>query len=66
MNSTDRYKGAAKPLPVRTVERIEVIKTTALWGAGTGKDPKRLITQYWTMDGKCVVMIDGDRPIKPE
>lgn len=33
---------------------ITVIKTTSTRGKGTCADPGRIVTQYWTFDGKLL------------
>ena len=35
-----------------TVELMKLIKTTLKVRGGTEGDPKRVITQYWALDGK--------------
>jgi hypothetical protein len=42
-----------------TVKVMQVIETTLLReGRGTKDSPIRIITQYWTMDGKLLFAID--------
>lgn len=42
-----------------TVEIVQLIKTTlSRRGTGKGDDPVRVITEYWTMDGKKEFEID--------
>lgn len=48
----------AEPCPVRSVEKMEVIRTTAVYGHGTEDDPVRIVYQYWTPDGKHLSKID--------
>jgi len=33
---------------------IRVIETKAMKGSGTEKDPVRVLTQYWSLDGKLL------------
>lgn len=43
-----------------TARVIQVIETTLLRrGKGTVDSPIRLITQYWTFDGKLLAEVDG-------
>jgi len=49
----------AKPCPVRSIEKMEVVKTESLCGRGIGEDPMRIVTQYWDMDGKEIARIDA-------
>lgn len=37
----------AKPYPVRSVERVEVIRTVSIWGDGTERAPYREVVQWW-------------------
>ena len=47
------------------VEIVTLIKTTLLRrGEGIVGDPVRVITQYWTMDGKLEFEIDPNINIK--
>ena len=47
------------PDPVQMAQKMEVIKTVARYGKGqTKEDPVRLITQYWTLDGKLLATVD--------
>lgn len=48
------------------IARIVVLIETTISRRGTGEDeidPIRIITQYWTLDGKLVCEVD---PFKPE
>lgn len=38
----------------RTVRRIEVIEVMAARGRGIEEDPVRVVTQYWSLDGKLL------------
>ncbi len=40
---------------------IKVIKTTALLGAGTQKDPVRYIYQYWDFEGNLLAEQDSSK-----
>lgn len=45
-----------KPSPVKVVQ---LIKTTLLRrGEGSGVRPHRIVTQYWTMDGRLEFEVD--------
>lgn len=37
---------------------IQVIETKATKGAGTEKDPVKIVTQYWSLEGK--LLADND------
>lgn len=41
-----------------SAEVIQVIRTTALRGAGTNGNPIRIIVQYWSLDGKPLADVD--------
>jgi len=43
---------APSPSPVRDVVVVQVIAIRALHGAGVPSDPMRIITEYWSLDGK--------------
>ena len=47
-----------RPDGTRGARVIQVIETTALKGLGTEKDPAREVTQYWSLDGKCLATFD--------
>lgn len=38
---------------------IQVIETKSARGAGTDEQPSRIVTQYWTLDGKFLAEFDG-------
>jgi hypothetical protein len=45
--------------PCRTAKKIEVIVTTAIYGKGDSDgDPVRLVTQYWSLDGYLLAVMD--------
>ena len=46
-------------MDVDTAEVIQVIRTTLTRrGDGTTESPIRVITQYWTLEGKLLVEVD--------
>ena len=48
----------ASPYPVRSAEKIEVIRTESVWGKGVKEDPIRIVTQYWSLDGRELAKVD--------
>lgn len=54
-------KGTARPRGTDSAKVIQVIESTTLIGAGTEDDPCRLITQYWSLDGKKLAERDPYR-----
>jgi len=42
-----------------SAEVIQVIRTTALKGSGTSKDPVRIVTQYWSLEGILLAESEG-------
>lgn len=38
---------------------IQVIETKAMKGSGTNNDPVRIITQYWSTEGKLLAEDDS-------
>lgn len=58
-----RRKGVRKlvrPNGVKEVKVIQVIETKAMCGLGTEKDPARVVTQYWDLDGKFLAEANQD------
>jgi len=43
-----------RPRGIDSAQVVEVIRTKSLIGAGTEEDPVRVITQYWSFDGKLL------------
>ncbi len=41
-----------------TAEVIQVIRTTCKRGHGNVSDPVRIVTQYWSLDGKLLAEDD--------
>lgn len=42
------------------VKEVKVIETKAMCGLGTEKDPARVVTQYWDLDGKFLAEANQD------
>ena len=57
---------AAPPFPVRSIEKVEMVVTRALWGKGIEGSTLREVTQYWTLDGECVFTLDLCGECKPK
>ena len=49
-----------RPNGVKGAKVIQVIETTAMRGFGTEKDPARVVTQYWDLDGTFLAEMDPD------
>lgn len=47
-----------RPNGVKEAKVIQVIETKSVRGLGTGKDPARVVTQYWDLDGKFLAEMD--------
>lgn len=47
-----------RPNGIKSVKVIPVIETIAEIGTGTEKDPVRMATQYWDMEGILLAVID--------
>ena len=43
----------------RSARLVEVIEVHAAKGDGTDKDPMRIITEYWSKDGKLLAVNDS-------
>lgn len=43
---------------IRSAQVIQVIRTESKAGAGTEDDPNRIVTQYWSTDGKLLAVHD--------
>lgn len=50
----------AVPKGTDSARVIQVIETKALRGAGTEKDPVRIVTQYWDFEGKLLAEDDSN------
>ena len=46
------------PNGVKEAKVIQVIETKSVRGLGTEKDPARVVTQYWDLDGKFLAEMD--------
>lgn len=56
----EEKKSTARPRGTDSAKVMSVIKTQALVGTGTESDPCRIVTQYWSLDGKLLALgIDG-------
>ena len=53
--------GPAEPYPVRSIEIMQVVRTTALAGRGTEDNPSRIVEQYWLLEGKLLFKKDPHR-----
>lgn len=47
-----------RPNGVKEAKVIHVIETKSVRGLGTEKDPARVVTQYWDLDGKFLAEMD--------
>ena len=47
-----------RPNGVKEAQVIQVIETKSVRGLGTEKDPARVVTQYWDLDGKFLAEMD--------
>lgn len=47
-----------RPNGVKEAKVIQVIETKAIRGLGTEKDPARVVTQYWDLEGKFLAEMD--------
>lgn len=52
-----------RPDGTQTARVICVIETTSKRGLGTEKDPVRVITQYWDLNGKFLAEMDIEHQI---
>ncbi len=53
-------RGAEKRRGSRSAEVINVIAVKTVIGAGTEEDPKRIITEYWTLKGELLAVNDPE------
>lgn len=53
----------ARPEGTKSAKVIQVIETTAKRGLGTEKDPVRVVTQYWDLDGNFLAEMDVEHCI---
>lgn len=54
----DIHKDPVRPRGTDCAEVIQVIKTVSLRGIGIDKDPARLVTEYWSLDGEKLAEAD--------
>lgn len=56
-------KSTARPRGTSSAKVIQVIRTTATRGKGNENDPCRIVTQYWSLDGKMLAENDPEAKI---
>lgn len=49
-----------RPNGVKEAKVIQVIETKATRGFGTEKDPARVVTQYWDLNGNFLAEMDPE------
>lgn len=49
-----------RPDGIKSAKVIQVIETKAKRGLGTKKDPVRIVTQYWDLDGNFLAEADNE------
>lgn len=49
-----------RPDGTKSAKVIHVIETTAVRGLGIEKDPVRMVTQYWDLEGNFLAERDND------
>ena len=42
----------------RSVKVVEVVQVVTTKGNGTDEDPNRVITEYWSLDGELLAVVD--------
>ncbi len=57
---TESEKNNVRPRGTDKAKVISVIQTESLRGLGTVGDPCRMVTQYWSMDGKFLAEYDPE------
>ena len=57
---TESEKNNVRPRGTDKAKVISVIQTESLIGLGTVGDPCRMVTQYWSMDGKFLAEHDPE------
>lgn len=58
-------KRTARPRGTDSAKVIQVIETKACVGRGTEQDPNRVVTQYWSLEGKLLAKDDPAAGIAP-
>lgn len=53
----------ARPDGTKSAKVIQVIETKAKRGLGTKKDPVRIVTQYWDLEGNFLAEMDAEHSI---
>lgn len=58
----DDEKRTARPRGTDSAKVIQVIRTEALEGRGTGTDPVRTVIRYWDFNGELLAVNDPEVP----
>lgn len=58
--TTPGKSGAVGYGSVRSARVVKVIEMKASAGSGTAEDPKRIITEYWSADGRLLAVNDPE------
>lgn len=56
-NTAPRERGAEK-CGSRSARLVEVIEVRTCVGKGTEENPKRIVTEYWSKEGKLLAVSD--------
>lgn len=57
-NTAPRKQGAERLQGSRGARLISVIEVRVCVGSGTEENPKRIITEFWSIDGKLLAVND--------
>ena len=59
MRRVDQQNKAVRSIGANSARVIKVIEVVMRAGKGTEEDPNRLVTQYWSLDGKLLATVDS-------
>lgn len=55
-----QVRGAVGRTGCKSARVIQVIEVRTKVGSGTEKDPNRIVTEYWSLDGKLLAVNDPE------
>lgn len=58
--SAPQEQGAVCGRGIKSARIVHVIAVEAVVGKGTERDPNRIITEYWSTDGKLLAVSDPE------
>ena len=59
-NTAPRERGAENRKGSRSAKLIQVIAVETVAGSGTERDPNRIVTEYWSLEGELLAVQDPE------